>query len=427
VHNSDTCWQHTQLPLWLRCVDFGTNLQVDRHRTQQLQGRAGSTCCRLSVSLMTRHERCTCIRCLGTRVVGTHISVTRPAVSHVTRSQPQADVPALAFQPLMLLADLNSCQLSHSPTACSRMSPERAVTIMVTLNRHWLTLRVARGLGAGAYSKWSACMQPPARQMRCTSEAGHADGGVSADSRSAVASAVLRAALEDVAGGVVVFCADTAVTTPASRHACSSSATAHCRCSQRTGRTLGGGRWLLMCWLLLLPRAEPALPKAQPAELCCCGTVRPAACLQAYATCWPKAVTAGWDAAQAWLRYACSDTHKLKFCDGHTSGWQPCMWLHTCDGDSKHVKILNFKRCTGESCLCACWMSLLKSTPVNRLPVSYCCAEARAAADRPINASVRRQAAPVGSGRGRRGPTFRAGDVFSTAQWAPEPLAHSSS
>ena len=200
-------------------------------------------------------------RCVGTRVVGTHISVTRPAVLHVTRSQPQAVDPALAFQPLMLLADLNSCQLSHSPTASSRMSPERPVTITLQANGHWLDLRLVRGLRASAGSKRSACVRRPAQQWGSTTTARHTDGVVSADLRSAVASAVLRAALEDVAGGVVVFCADTAVSAPASRHACSSSATAHCCCSQRTGRRLGGGRWLLMCWLLLLPRAAPALPK----------------------------------------------------------------------------------------------------------------------------------------------------------------------
>lgn len=48
------------------------------------------------------------------------------------------------------------------------------------------------------------------------------------------------------------------------------------------------------------------------------------------------------------------------------------MWLHTSDGHSIYVKILKFKRCNGEGCLRACWMSLLKSTPVGWLPVSYC-------------------------------------------------------
>ena len=52
-----------------------------------------------------------------------HISVTRPAELHVIRVQLHAVAPALAFQPLMLLAAANSGQLSNSPSACSRISP----------------------------------------------------------------------------------------------------------------------------------------------------------------------------------------------------------------------------------------------------------------------------------------------------------------
>jgi hypothetical protein len=75
-----------------------------------------------------------------------HMSVTRPAVLHVTRSQPQAVAPAVAFQPLMLLAALNSCQLSHCPTASTRMSPERPVTITLSGHRALAETESCQGL-----------------------------------------------------------------------------------------------------------------------------------------------------------------------------------------------------------------------------------------------------------------------------------------